>query len=131
MAKIDDLLTHVADAGLRQRLREAVDEMKTRRQFGIVFEQHIPETVLLAGVAPRKGSLVTSRTGAWNGEWVVDKVSAKNACLRHLRTGVERCAPLDELIVVKPFGEPIYPCLTPLGKVAKGADRPCPAAAQV
>jgi hypothetical protein len=39
MSKIDDLLTHVADAELRQQLQEAIDEIKARRQFGIVFEQ--------------------------------------------------------------------------------------------
>jgi hypothetical protein len=46
MAKLDDLLSHVADTGLRQRLQEAIDELKARSQFGIVFERHIPETVL-------------------------------------------------------------------------------------
>src|SRR5580700_4744994 len=100
MAKIDDLLTHVSDTGVRQQLGEAIDEIKARRQFGIVFEQHIPETVLLSGVAPRKGSLVTDRTGARNGEWVVESISASNACLRNQRTGEQRCAPLKELIVV-------------------------------
>src|SRR5579872_5423103 len=124
MSKIDDLLTHVTDTGLRQQLQEAIDEMKARRQFGIVFEQHIPETVLLSGVALRKGSLVTDRTCARNGEWIVERISTGSACLRNQRTGEQRCAPLNELIVVKPFGEPIYPCLTPLGKVEKGRDRP-------
>jgi len=124
VSKIDDLLTHVSDADLREQLRGAVAEIKARREFGIVFEQHIPETVLLSGVPPRRGSLVTDRTGAWNGEWVVEKISAKDACLRYPRTGEKRCAPVNQLIVVKPFGEPIYPCLTPLGKLANGGERP-------
>jgi adenine-specific DNA-methyltransferase len=124
MSKIDDLLTHIADAGLRQQLQQAVDEMQARRQFGIVFEQHIPETVLLPGVTPRKGSLVTNRMGTWNGEWMVEKIVSTQASLRLLRTGESRSAPLGELIVVKPFGEPIYPCLTSLGNIAKGGDRP-------
>jgi adenine-specific DNA-methyltransferase len=124
MSKIDDLLAHVSETGLREQLRDAVAEINARRQFGIVFEQHIPETVLLSGVAPRKGSLVTNRTGALNGDWVVDELSAKSACLRHPRTGEQRCAKLTELIVVKPFGEPIYPSLTQVGKVANGGDRP-------
>ena len=92
MAKIDDLLTHVADTGLRQQLREAIDEINARRQFGIVFEQHIPETVLLAGVKPQKGSLVTNRTGAWNGEWLVEKIRATNASLRHPEQVNSGCA---------------------------------------
>ena len=124
MSKIDDLLTHVSDTRVRQQLREAIDEIKARRQFGIVFEQHIPETVLLSGVKPKKGSLVTSRTGAWNGDWSVEQIAATTASLRHLRTGERRSANVDELIVVKPFGEAVYPCLTPVGKVAKGGDRP-------
>jgi adenine-specific DNA-methyltransferase len=124
MAKIDDLLTHISDTGVRQHLRQAIDEIKARRQFGIVFEQHIPETVLLSGVKPKKGSLVTNRTGTWNGEWSVERIGSTTASLRHLRTGEQRSANVDELIVVKPFGEAIYPCLTPVSKVANGGDRP-------
>src|SRR4051794_30385897 len=100
MSKLDDLLTDVADTGLRQQLQEAIDEMNALRQFGIVFEQHIPETVLLPGVTPRKGSLVTNRTGTWNGEWAVEKISGTQACLRQPRTGDSRCAPVSELAVV-------------------------------
>jgi adenine-specific DNA-methyltransferase len=124
MSKIDDLLTHVSDTPVRQQLREAIDEIKARRQFGIVFEQHIPETVLLPGVKPKQGSRVTSRAGAWNGDWSVEQIGSTTASLRHLRTGEQRSANVDDLIVVKPFGEPIYPCLTPVGKVANGGDHP-------
>ena len=124
MAKIDDLLTHVSDTSVRQNLRQAIDEMKARRQFGIVFEHHIPETVLLSGVKPKKGSLVTNRIGTWNGDWSVEKIGSTTASLRHLRTGEQLSANVDELIVVKPFGEAIYPCLTPVGQIANGGDRP-------
>src|SRR5882724_11256240 len=105
MAKIDDLLTHVSDTGVRQQLREAIDEIKARRQFGIVFGQHIPETVLLSGVKPKRGSLVMNRKGAWNGDWSVEQIASATASLRHVRSGEQRPANVDELIVVKPFGE--------------------------
>jgi hypothetical protein len=42
MARIDDLLNHVADADLRKQLGTAVGEIRDRRQFGIVYESHIP-----------------------------------------------------------------------------------------
>jgi adenine-specific DNA-methyltransferase len=77
-----------------------------------------------AGVKPKKGSLVTNRAGTWNGDWLVEKIGSTTASLRHQRTGEQGSANVDELIVVKPSGEAIYPCLTPVGKVAKGGDRP-------
>jgi adenine-specific DNA-methyltransferase len=58
MARIDDLLNHVTDTNIRSQLRAAVEEIRKRRQFGLVFEHHIPETVLLSGLKPRKGALV-------------------------------------------------------------------------
>src|SRR5690606_41440086 len=62
MAKIDDLLEEVGDAKLRAELRRAVKELRNSRNFGLVFEEHIPEEVALPGLPVRQGSLVQIRT---------------------------------------------------------------------
>ena len=47
MARIDDLITQIADKGIRQKLEAALADMKRRQRFGLVFEEHIPETSTL------------------------------------------------------------------------------------
>jgi|HubBroStandDraft_1064217.scaffolds.fasta_scaffold159253_3 hypothetical protein len=73
MAKIDNLLAHVSDTNVREQLQIAVQEIGQSKQFWLVFEQHIPETVLLSGLRPKKHSLVVDRTGSLEGEWIVEE----------------------------------------------------------
>lgn len=124
MARIDDLLSHISDAKIRDQLRISISEIRKRRQFGLVFESHLPETVLLPRMKVRKGALVTSQAANSDDEWVVEKVNGMATSLRHPRTGEQRSAKTSELIVVKPFGDPIFPTLTPIKTVASGGDRP-------
>jgi adenine-specific DNA-methyltransferase len=49
MARIDDLIAQISDKLLRQRLESALSDMKRRQRFGLVFEEHIPETTTLLG----------------------------------------------------------------------------------
>src|SRR5687768_656414 len=99
MAKIDDLLNHVSDVKLRDRLRSAVSEIRDRQRFGLVFEQHIPETVVLARFRIRRGAFVTRRDLVSDEEWVVDQVTKDKASLRNVRTGATAVACVSELIV--------------------------------
>jgi adenine-specific DNA-methyltransferase len=124
MAKIDDLLNHITDGKLRQQLINAVSEIRDQREFGLVFEPHIPEMVCLPRFRIRKGCLVTRRDRIWGDEWVVESLVGNEAQLRHPRTNEERTEEIDKLIVIKPFGEPIYPVLVPLEQVNRHKGRP-------
>src|SRR5262245_16174889 len=119
MAKTDDLLTHVTDAKLREQLRAAIAEMRERRRFGLTFEHHIPETVFLPQLRIKRGALVTRCDGTSDEEWVVERVNGSTIKLRNPRTGSETAAPASELIVMKPFGDPVYPALTPVGQIQR------------
>ncbi len=61
MARLDDLMARVADRSLRQEMEAALAEMKRRQRFGLVFEEHVPETTALYGLPIRVGSLVQRR----------------------------------------------------------------------
>lgn len=50
MAKIEDLIDEVGDPRLREDLAREVRDIKEAKRFGLVFEEHIPETVSLAHV---------------------------------------------------------------------------------
>jgi hypothetical protein len=50
LGKLEDLIAQVDDVALRQSLVTAASEAKESRNFGLVFEQHIPETVAVLGL---------------------------------------------------------------------------------
>ncbi len=124
MAKIEDLISRIGDESLRNAISAEVKELKKTKRFGLVFEEHLPETVRLPNVAIRKGSLVAKKAESGNTCWVV----------RNIKKSVAECVPQgeplyskeivsvpsNELVVVKPFGEPIFPTLTPIDRVSRG-----------
>ncbi len=46
---------------LRRELQEAIGDFKKRQRFGLVFEEHIPETTAVLGLPIRVGSTVSMR----------------------------------------------------------------------
>jgi adenine-specific DNA-methyltransferase len=90
----------------------------------------------LHGATPRKGDLVCRRQGALKDVWQVKSLNAGIAtCIKPgneahpsepTRAAVEPVLlPVGELMVVREFGEPIFPALVPVDAVANGpADAP-------
>ena len=58
MAHIDALVDKVSDPALREALREQVDLLMGKRSFGLVFQEHRPETVELPNYRVRRGCKV-------------------------------------------------------------------------
>ena len=58
MAAIEELIRSIADARLRDALTVEVAKLKANKKFGLVFEEHLPETVLLPGLAIKLGARV-------------------------------------------------------------------------
>ncbi len=119
MGKLEDLIAQVEDANLRQSLAAAASEAKEARNFGLVFEQHIPETVAVLGLPLRRGQRVRLRSQIDTGpDYTVVKVTKKAATL-----GADDGSTLDvtpgDVAVVKRFGDPIYPTLRPIGEVRR------------
>ena len=124
MARIEDLLTKIDDPALREELAREVAVLKEQVDFGLVFERHIPETVDLLYVEPRVGDLVRLRRVDSDVLYRVFELTRTSATLTPLDGGKNVDAVAVDLLVVKPFGEPIYPTLTPLGSVVRSEDRP-------
>lgn len=123
MATIDNLLSEVIDATLRDKLIAAVTDLRRNKKFGLVFEEHIPETVLLPAAGVRQGDVVMLRREPQNKtRFIVQELQNKAA---EITDGERRqTLPLDGLLVVKPFGEPVYPVLRSTGSVRRGDDKP-------
>src|SRR6188472_184477 len=63
MSRLTDLLARVEakDSMLARDLRAQVELLSKRREFGLNFEQHVPETVELHGRRVRRGDKVHLR----------------------------------------------------------------------
>lgn len=106
--ELDVLLDKVADASLRAQLRSEIDKVRAKRTFGLVFESHLPERVRLPEHPVRRGTKVVRRA-AKNGDTMrVTSVRRTQATVA-LPDGGTDTIPLDDLVVVAEFGEPVYP----------------------
>src|SRR5665811_782170 len=124
MAKIEDLIDEIADPVLRERIANEVKDLKETKRFGLVFEEHIPETVSLYGLPIRPGLIVQNRTTPKDlTEYRVLRTEDNEATLVPKGgDGPEVTVDVADLLVVKRFHEQIFPGLTPVGEVRRGAD---------
>jgi len=136
-SELDVLLDKVQDPALRADLRSQIDRLKQRRSFGLVFEQHIPERVRLPQHPIRVGSQVVSRDDDGSPTFEVILIDHGVATLVQVRDAdgayLQRSehslarqeqAPVDSLVVISDFGEPILPGFRHLGSVDRGGDKP-------
>ncbi|MGB7200658.1 MAG: DNA methyltransferase [Pyrinomonadaceae bacterium] len=130
MAKIEELINEIANDRLREALQAEVKELKKTIPFGLVFEEHLPERVRLPNLTVKVGELVSNKREAGNRVWRVTSINGNTAKLEAEKQeeGVEpekAEMPFGDLVVVRNFGEPIYPALVPVDRVERGgADKP-------
>jgi adenine-specific DNA-methyltransferase len=141
LSRLSNLLQQVElkDPSLAADLAREVKALSERREFGLNFERHTPETVELPGRSIRRGDKV--RFLAARGEaarsvdqriWRVIAVArtaeGRVASLARRDEGSEEFETADrscdDLIVVAEFRDPIYPGLESTGRVERGAGKP-------
>ncbi len=132
MAAIHDLISQVSDPRLRERLTTEWKTASQGKKFGLVFEDHLPELLPLYKSKPRRGDLVCRRQGQLNDVWQVKSVKDDIVfCIKPQNethpseptrsTGETINFSVEEVLVVRQFGEPIFPALVPVDAVANGA----------
>ncbi len=131
MSAIHDLIAQISDSRLRERLLAEWAVASQTKKFGLVFEDHLPELLPLYGVKPRKGDLVCLKQGSLKNIWQVRDVNGNTVACVKPQDEVHPSEPvlssknpvnflLDELLVVREFGEPIFPSLVPIDSVSNG-----------
>jgi len=122
MARLDDLVAEVRDIALRSKLQEAVADLKKKKRFGLVFEEHVPETSALAGLPVNVGTIVQRRDDLSGRTYVVkDVVNGQGKVIvAPIGGGDAESVSRKDLLVVKRFGDPIYPALTSVGTIRRG-----------
>jgi adenine-specific DNA-methyltransferase len=125
MAKIEDLIKQVPEPQLRDELAQEVANLKATKKFGLVFEQHIPEQIQIPTLPVKPGLRVVKRGGHNNATFkVLGAADASSFSLAREADGAEEIAPADALVVIKKFGEAIYPSLTPIDRVTLTSSKP-------
>lgn len=107
---------------MRAQLQAAADKLAKQKKFGLVFEEHLPECTPLYDIPVRKGAKVSVRNGKANETYTVLKIENDIAtCLpRNSKEAVKFS--VDKLVTTAELGDPIYPCLQPLGVVCNAMD---------
>lgn len=143
MSRLSDLLSQLrgTDPTLAKELEREVAALADRRAFGLNFERHVPEAVELPGRRVRKGDkvrILPPRGSTAKGDdrlWrVVGLNRSDGVASLHLHRdagGDEEAhdatrtqAPVEDLVVVAEFRDPIYPGLVSTGRVERGGDKP-------
>lgn len=130
MSALSDLISQIENPDLRARIQAETDKLFKQKKFGLVFEDHLPETALLYGTPVRSGMTATPKNDTKrllsvlsinDGECIV----ADNA------TKQTFTIPARDLVPVAQFGEPIYPSLTPIDSIYNNTDPDAPAHALI
>jgi adenine-specific DNA-methyltransferase len=116
---LDQLIGQVADDALRSRIAREIELLRGSRRFGMVFDRHLPESVRLPDHPVRKGVKVCLRDESSADTWRVVGFadSSRGRALLDGDGGERDC---DELIVVREFGEPVYPGLRTVERILNG-----------
>ena len=122
MAAINDLIAQIQDPILRAKIEQEANKLTKQKKFGLVFEEHLPESTRLYGVPIRKGSMVTLKNDKSGQTFVVLRKTSDTAVCLPREGGDTVMHPLSDLVMVAEFGEPIYPYLEPMDSVCNAPD---------
>lgn len=118
---LDQLIGRIEDEALRDRLAREVELLRGSRRFGMVFDRHLPESVRLPDHPIRKGIRVALRDESSAETWTVERFTDRTREVSVLSgDGGERL--VSDLIVIREFGEPIYPGLRSVERIANGPE---------
>lgn len=118
--RLDQLLGRIESETLRKQIADEVATLTDRTKFGLVYEEHLPERVRLPGVEPRRRSKVVLRS---------DPIDAPLRTVKRVASGQaelddDTTRHLDDLLLVREYGEPLYPGLEIIDRIDRGGDKP-------
>ena len=124
MAAINDLISQIQDETLRNRIQEEVSKMAKQKKFGLVFEEHMPESTPLYDMPIKRGCNVMRRDSKDDKSiYVVLKVEDDTAvCVKPEQKDETVTFELKDIVRVAEFGEPIYPYLKSVDSVCNAPD---------
>ena len=122
MAELHELIGKIENPELRAQIQEAANKLFKQKKFGLVFEDHLPECTPLYDIPVRKGSKVSLKDGKVSETYTVLKIEDGQALCVPRNNAEAVSFPVKDLVTTAEFGDPIYPCLQPLGEVCHAPD---------
>ena len=116
MAAINDLISQIDNSELRARIQAELERINKHRKFGLIFEEHLPESVWLYDLPIKKDSTVIRKE---DGKSIYKVVSINEGiadCI-DLITQEKTSLPVSDIVSIALFGTPIYPYLKPLDSI--------------
>lgn len=90
MAKIEDLIAQIPVERLRKSIASEVKALKKSKKFGLVFEEHLPETARLPRLPVKPGDLVALKRESGNQLWRVTSIKKSIAMCDREMEGYSR-----------------------------------------
>jgi adenine-specific DNA-methyltransferase len=125
MAAIEDLAKKILDQRLRDEILVEVARLKSSKRFGLVFEEHTPELLLLPQMAAKLGTRVY-KLGDSRGVPYRIAATVKGSKIKVVPEagGPEETLDRSGIVVTKAFGDAIYPALIPVSTAERSPTRP-------
>lgn len=122
MAAIEQYIERIADPELREQLRLEVERLTKKKRFGLVYENHLPDNVVMPEVTIRRGTKVALRDHTPNDVFEVQSLTDTEAVCIHLSSLEEKTLPLSDIVAVAQRGDVIYPYLKQMDSVQNAPD---------
>ena len=135
--EIDVLLSKVDHEALRADLRTQFARLQSKRTFGLVFESHLPERVRLREHPLRPGMIAALKNDLDSPGYEVLSIEGDIVVVRKVQApdgsppsdekqleGTEERLPVNSLVILAEFGEPIFAGFRRLGSIGRGGDKP-------
>lgn len=123
MTALDDLVDRIEDSGLRNSIKREISNTLKQKKFGLIFENHLPECTPLYDIPIKNGSLVAKKDVKIEDIYQVQKIEGDVAiCRKKTVNGETETFPLNDLVSIAEFGNPIYPYLKPIDSVCNAPD---------
>lgn len=122
MSAIEQYINRIPNAELQQQLREEIERLTKKKRFGLVYENHLPDNVVMPEVKIRQGTKVALRDQTPNDVYEVQSLTETEVTCIHLSTMEEKTLPLTALVAVAQRGDVIYPYLKQMDSVKNAPD---------
>lgn len=116
MSAINDLISQIDNPELRERIQSELDRVNKQKKFGLVFEEHLPESVKLYDVPVKGGSIVMEKAGGKSAYKVLSIKDGIAECVER-NSQEPKSFGVGELVSIAEFGTPIYPYLKPIDSI--------------
>lgn len=120
---VDNLLAKIDDESLRELLTIEFNKLRDNKEFGLIFERHIPEYIRLHNSKVAEGASVQIMDEKSDEFYSVIEIIGDDVVISDSDKEI-KTVNINQLVVVHRHGEPIYPGLTEVNKVERGGDKP-------